>query len=330
MIEDIKQIIDDATRIVIVQADNPDGDSVASALALEQILHDLGKDPIMYCGVDLMGSHFANLPGWDRTVNTLPNQFDASIVVDCSVSRLFEQLQKTNQFGFLKAKPMIVIDHHDLESDMDFAKVIYNHKGASSTGQVIAEIAQQLKWSLGDVAKRMITSSILSDTLGFTSEMTSPEALRIVADFVEQGLSLAELEDARRSTMRKSLALVQYKGELLQRVQLHGGGRVATIDITWEEIEKYSNQYNPSMLVLDDMRMIEGVEVAIAFKIYQNGRITGKIRCNYGTQIAGVLGEAFNGGGHPYAAGFKELHCSNFPELKQQVITKATELLDDK
>ena len=42
-IKQIDQLVKGAKTIVIIQADNPDGDSLASALALEQILEDLGK-----------------------------------------------------------------------------------------------------------------------------------------------------------------------------------------------------------------------------------------------------------------------------------------------
>jgi nanoRNase/pAp phosphatase (c-di-AMP/oligoRNAs hydrolase) len=49
----IADIIKDAQRIVILQADNPDGDSLGSALALEHILADMGKEPLLYCGVDM-------------------------------------------------------------------------------------------------------------------------------------------------------------------------------------------------------------------------------------------------------------------------------------
>ena len=42
-----------AEKILILQADNPDADSLGTALALEQILHDLGKQTYLYCGVDM-------------------------------------------------------------------------------------------------------------------------------------------------------------------------------------------------------------------------------------------------------------------------------------
>jgi nanoRNase/pAp phosphatase (c-di-AMP/oligoRNAs hydrolase) len=53
MQEQIQQLVGDAQKIVVVQADNPDADSLGSALALEHILGDLGKDVYLYCGVDI-------------------------------------------------------------------------------------------------------------------------------------------------------------------------------------------------------------------------------------------------------------------------------------
>ena len=51
MFTEAKKIIDNATNIVVIQAENPDGDSVGSALALEEILGGLGKNASLYCPV---------------------------------------------------------------------------------------------------------------------------------------------------------------------------------------------------------------------------------------------------------------------------------------
>ena len=53
MDEQINQIIRDNQRFLIIQADNPDGDSLGSSLALESILTDMGKTVYLYCGVDM-------------------------------------------------------------------------------------------------------------------------------------------------------------------------------------------------------------------------------------------------------------------------------------
>lgn len=326
--DDIKKLINDAKTIVIMQADNPDGDSLASSLALEQILHDMGKDPHLYCGIGI-ASYLKYLPGWDRVSSELPKQFDLSIIVDCSSKTLFETADRSGQLAWVAAKPCIVIDHHDVKPTIDFASVIYNQTKAVSTGEVIYELAKELGWPLNINAMNMIAISILSDSLGLMTEATTARSIHIIAELVESGVNLAELDSARRELMRKSIEIVRYKGELLQRIEYHDNDRVATITIPWKEIEKYSNAYNPSMLVLDDMRLSEGTDIAIAFKEYKDKKITAKIRANFGKGIADKLAGHFGGGGHPYASGFKIMQPKPLSEVKKECIEVASELLSN-
>lgn len=128
--------------------------------------------------------------------------------------------------------------------------------------------------------------------------------------------------------MRKSPELIRYKGELLQRVEYFSDNRIATITVPWKEIERYSPSYNPTMLVLDDMRMTENTDIAIGFKFYNDGKVTAKIRCNYGRPIANDLAQHFGGGGHPYASGFKVADGRSFDDIKKECIREATLLLD--
>jgi phosphoesterase RecJ-like protein len=188
---DIQQIIEAARRIVILQADNPDGDSLGSALALEQILHDMGKEPLLYCGVDIP-SYLSYLPGWDRVSRELPQQFDAAIIVDTSADSLFAQLEKTGQKGWVAAKPVILLDHHAVETTITFANVICN-KAVVATGELIYELAQQLSWPLSVTAQEMLVSAIMADSLGLTTEATTARSIHIVGEMVEGGVSIAAL-----------------------------------------------------------------------------------------------------------------------------------------
>lgn len=321
------ELINAANTIVIIQADNPDGDSLASSLALETILGDMGKNPVMVCGID-MPAHLRYLSGWDRVQKDVPQKFDASIVVDASTVTLLENLDKSGQLAWIKARPVLVLDHHITSSGLEFANVSIIAP-AVSTGEVIYTLATTKNLPLSVEAMKFIAVSIMSDSLGLTSEGTTVQSIRYIADMVEAGVSLAELDTARRELMKREPHLLPYKGKLLQRVEFFDEGRIAVIMIPWEEIEKYSSIYNPSMLALDDMRMTTGVGVCIAFKVYNNGRVTAKIRCNPGSTIADKLADAFGGGGHPYAAGFKVNHAASYAELKKKTIEKAAQLLQE-
>lgn len=323
----VKELVDNASHVIVLQADNPDGDSVGSALALEAILSELGKQVSLVCNIDVP-AHLKYLPGWDRVVKDVPNAFDITIVVDSSTETLFEGAHSDVSFSWIKTKPVIVLDHHTTSSGLSFADVSIIEP-VVATGELIYKLATQLDWPMPVDGAEMLATSIMSDSLGLTTEATTPESFRVMANLVELGVSLPKLDMARRNLMRKEPELIPYKGELLQRVEFYAEGRLASVVIPWKEIEKYSNMYNPTMLVLDDMRMTVDVEVAIGYKLYNDGKITAKIRCNFGSPIADKLAEHFGGGGHPYAAGFKLTTPRPIDEVKMEVNTIASELLDN-
>jgi phosphoesterase RecJ-like protein len=77
------------------------------------------------------------------------------------------------------------------------------------------------------------------------------------------------------------------------------------------------------------MRLAIGTEIAVAFKIYKDGKVTAKIRANFGKPIADKLAEHFGGGGHKYAAGFKITNGRSYDDIKSEVINYASKLLED-
>ena len=323
----IQEIVDAAKHILVLQADNPDGDSLGSALALEAIFSEMGKKVSLICAID-MPAHLKYLSGWDRVMKEVPASFDATVIVDTSTETLFDMVKMDRGFEWIKTRPVIVLDHHIESGGISFATVSIVEP-VVATSELIHNIAVQLEWPLPVDACEMLAVSIMSDSLGLTTSSTTPSSFRVMGDLVERGVDLAKLDAARRELMKKEQKLISYKGELLQRVTFEGNGRIASIVIPWKEIEEYSSLYNPTMLAIDDMRMTIGVEIAIGYKLYADGKITGKIRCNYGNPIANDLAVQFGGGGHPYAAGFKILNKTPLEQVKKSVETAAILLLDN-
>jgi phosphoesterase RecJ-like protein len=237
---------------------------------------------------------------------------------------LLENLQKTDEIKWLKTRPCIIVDHHSTEPTIDFAAVEYIEP-AVSTGELIYELAKEYSWPVPLDAAQFIVYSILSDSMGLISESTSSESVRIVAELMDKGVSLAALDAKRKEFQKKQPQLLSYKGDLLKRIGYSESGNVAHIYIPWEEIEKYSPLYNPPMLVIDEMRQTEGVLVAVAFKSYPDGRITAKLRSNYGYPVCAAVAEQFGGGGHPYASGFRVTDGSSLEEVKE----KCFKLIDE-
>lgn len=315
----------DLKHVLVLQPENPDADSVASALALEEILGDAGITTTVYSYVNIP-TYLGYISGHDRITDEFPKSFDATIIVDTVTASLLENTLTGSRLAAVNQRPVIVLDHHPIASDLPLPTAEYYEGGKScvSTGQIVYKLAQGQGWSINQMAATHIVESMLADTLGLTTEPVGAEAFRDVAGLIELGASMSEIDTRRRKHMKKSPDLVTYKGKLLQRIEYLVDSKLAWIVIPWEEIQRYSPLYNPSMLALEELRNTEGVEISVAIKSYPDGKITGKIRANL--PIANELAAHFGGGGHEYAAGFKTM-AWRLDELKPELTKRVSELL---
>ncbi len=312
--------------VLVLQPENPDGDSVASALALEEILGDQGKEVIIY-GYVHIPDYLRYIQGVDRITDEFPNNFDATIIVDTVTASLLENTLQGEKLSKISKKPVLILDHHPVESDLPLEKAdFYGGEGSCvSTGEIVYYLAVKNGWNINQTAATHIVESMLADTLGLTTEAVEGSNVAVVAKCLDLGAKMSEIDHRRREFMKKSAAIVTYKGVLLQRIEYLLDGKLAIIHIPWEEIEKYSPFYNPSMLALEELRNTEGVELAIGLKTYPDGKITAKIRAN-NKPLAGDLAAHFGGGGHDYAAGFKTTDW-HYNELKTELVNQSKELL---
>lgn len=326
---DIQSLLSNSKTVVVVQADNPDADSLGSALALEQILEEMGKKVHLYCGVD-MPVYLQHLQGYDRVSSELPRTFDLSIIVDTSALSLLGKLSESGQQGWLATKPCIILDHHHTtDNDIPFATTAIIDDAVSSTGELIYNLARQHKWPLDVTSGEYIMSAILGDTQGLTNNLATPSTYRIMAELTELGVSRPKLEDARREFSKMDPSIYIYKATLIERTDFAAEGRIAVVTVPQNEITQYSPLYNPAPLIQTDMLMTRGVGVALVFKYYNDGKILCSIRCNPGHGIAAKLATAFGGGGHEYASGFKIQDGRPLNEVKSECIRAATELLNN-
>jgi len=316
----------DIKKVLILQPENPDGDSVASALALEEILGDAGKEVVIYSYVHIP-DYLRYIQGVDRITDEFPSNFDASIIVDTVTASLLENTLKGSKLSAISKKPVLVLDHHPVENNLPLENAdFYGGEGKCvATGEIVYHLAKQNNWEVNKTAATHIVESMLADTLGLTTEAVLPETVLTVALMLKLGANMAEIDKRRRELMKKTSKIVTYKGILLQRIEYLLDGKLALIQIPWEEIEEFSPFYNPTMLALEELRNTEGVEISVGIKTYPDGKITGKIRAN-NLPLAGELAAHFGGGGHEYAAGFKTMEWK-YDELKLELIKKSSELL---
>ena len=299
---EIKEAIESAKKISVIQAENPDGDSLGSAIALEQILTNLGKEVELFCPVDIP-KYLRYFNGWDRVSDNLWKS-DLYIIVDTTSSTLLSKILENPLYkNLLEKNKVVVIDHHtDATPDLPF-KYSLLLENRSSCSEVIFELCKKSRWQVNELASSSLMGAILSDTLGFTTQNVSKETFITASELTNLGAKVSNIEEARREFMKKAPEILEYKGDLIKRIEYFLDGKLALVHIPWDEIRQYSDKYNPSVLVIDEMRLVEGVEVCVAIKTYPDGKVTGKVRTN--SPIAADIAGYFGGGGHAYASGFR-------------------------
>lgn len=324
MYDKSKELIAAANKIIIIQAENPDGDSLGSSLALEEILGDLGKTVVMYCPVEIP-KYMRYIQGWDRVVTTFDPSADLAIIVDTAADVLITKVLETPGVRhFLESHPVLVIDHHTTESNLSFDHTMLSDD-AVATSEVIYALAADAGWAINPQAAENMMVAILSDSLGLSTQNVTPNTYFVAGKLTELGAKASVIEERRREFMKKSPEILAYKGELISRIEYLLDGKLALVHIPWDDIQKYSDQYNPSVLVLDEMRLVEGVELGVAIKTYPDGKITGKLRAN--TPIAEMVAGYFGGGGHKYAAGFRAYE--NYDKIVAELVTATDKALKD-
>ena len=302
MYEDVTKQINEANKVIVIQAENPDGDSLGSSLALEEILGDLGKEVTLYCPVEIP-KYMRYITGWDRVVSEFDSSADLAIIVDTSADVLLTKVLETPGVrSFLETHPAVVIDHHTTGSTLSFPHTMLS-EDAVATSEILYTLATNNGWQINQQAASSMLTAILSDSLGLTTQNVTSNSYFIAGKLTELGAVVADIENRRREFMKKSPEILAYKGELISRIEYLLDGKLALVHIPWEDIQQYSDQYNPSVLVLDEMRLVENVEIAVAIKTYPDGKVTGKLRSNI--PISEDVAGYFGGGGHKYAAGFR-------------------------
>ena len=80
-----RDFLEGKNKLCIIQAENPDGDSLGTALALDYLLSD--KEISLYCPVDIP-KYLRYFTDWSRVTNEFDYKADGYIIVDTAAEVL--------------------------------------------------------------------------------------------------------------------------------------------------------------------------------------------------------------------------------------------------
>ncbi len=309
-LDNIKQEIKNAGKIVILTHESPDGDAIGSSLAMYNALKQLNKQ------VDLI------IPEYPETFNFLEGaeeikkqgqedeKYDLAIALDAA------DVKRLNGFAkyFENAKVTINIDHHG--SNKMFADYNFVNPDAPACCQILILVLEYLGVDITKEIGTCLIAGIITDTGGFKYSGTSKETFEFTSWLLSIGVNVSEV-------YRKVLE-VRTKGNFaltklaIDRLELLEDGKIAFTYITKED-EKNVNAKNGDHDGLVDIgRTIEGVEVSILLR-EADGFFKGSLRSNEYVNVSDVC-MMFGGGGHVRAAGCS-IHLP-LEEAKEKIINE--------
>ncbi len=280
--------------ILIASHENPDADTLGSALALYLFLKKKGKKVFVGCKDKV--PHFLDfLPG-AKDVLRLPvnDVFSLAIVVDASgFSRVNAEV---------KAFRKVRIDHHiggEFYGEYDYI----DPEAPSTTALVYKLLCAWDKSAIDEDIAENLYAGLATDTGFFKYSNTTAESFGLAKELVELGAkpNWTYVNFAERESINK-LRLIS---KVLETLTLHEDGFVAGIAIFDKFFKEMGCEYSDSEGLVNYPRSLEGVEVAYAIIEKPEERVWKVSLRSKGKVDVAKIAEELGGGGHKYASGCK-------------------------
>jgi phosphoesterase RecJ-like protein len=216
--------------------------------------------------------------------------YDLVIVLDSSdVSRIGEVLDEYGQ-------PDLNIDHHP--TNTQFGRINLVETGAVATAEILYELIQELGLPLNQPAAEALLTGLITDSLGFRTNNTTPKSFRTAAALQELGADPSYLH--WKALLERPLEAVLYWGQGLSKVQKED--RLVWTTLTLDDREKVGYPGRDDADLVNVLSTISETDVCVIFIEQKDGSTKISWRAQEGFDVAAVALK-FGGGGHKPAAG---------------------------
>lgn len=296
--EDLLRKIRQGNRFLLTSHVNPDGDAIGSELGLARLLRRLGKGAVVW-NRDATPTLYRPLPGSERIhvgeepPAGFPDVFDATIVLECPSP------DRTGIEKYLPERPVINIDHH--LGNQCYGAVNWVDSAAPAVGEMVYRLSQGLKVALEPEVASCLYLTLVTDTGGFRFSNATPAAFEAAAALVRDGAHPEQVSQWLYES--QPLGVVRLLGEMLQTLQIHEEGRVASGRLTREMFARVGASPGDSEGLIDHLRSIAGVDAVALIREREDGSHKVSLRSRGEVDVEKIA-RHYGGGGHRNAAGF--------------------------
>lgn len=316
---EIGRALRDHQRFAVLSHVRPDGDALGSQLALAVSLQELGKT-VRVWNEDGMLEKYSFLPHAELLTKPPAAKEDVDLVValDTAVpTRLGTALDAVGS-----AKMMINIDHHP--SNPAYGDLVYVDPASPATGQILFELIADQKLPLTKEVAENLYVAISTDTGSFQYPNTTARTFEIAAELIRVGVDVGRVSQLLYENYpRRRIELLR---ELLGTMRFEGNGRVASFSLSLEMTKRLGVLPEDNEGLIDHLRAIRGVIVAVFFEELPDGKVRVSMRSKSEKADVCAICMKFGGGGHTLAAGAR-VH-GTLAEVEQKVLEAICEVVD--
>jgi phosphoesterase RecJ-like protein len=317
--EEIAHLIREHRRFVIISHVRPDGDALGSQLALGLSLRHLGKESRIW-NEDGMLEKYSFMPHAELLTKPppVPEDFDVAFALDTAIqNRLGTAVQ-----ALRSVKTWVNIDHHP--SNPRYGDLVYIDADAPATGQILFELMKSQALPIDtDIAENLYVA-ISTDTGSFQYPNTTARTFEIAAELVRAGVQVGRVsQQLYENYPRRRIELLR---ELLGTMRFQASGRVATFSLSLKTAAELGVVPEDNEGLIDHIRAIRGVVVAIFFEELPDGKVRVSMRSKSETVDVCAICQKFGGGGHTLAAGARVRGTLN--EVEQRVLEAVCDVVN--
>ncbi|PYL18961.1 MAG: bifunctional oligoribonuclease/PAP phosphatase NrnA [Verrucomicrobia bacterium] len=294
--EQIGQALREGERFAVLSHVRPDGDALGSQLALGLSLKRLGKD-VRIWNEEGMLEKYSFLPSANLLTKPPadPEDVDVAIALDTAIqNRLGTALPAVRS-----AKVWINIDHHP--SNPGYGDLVYINPKAPATGQILFELIRSEKLPIDAAIAENLYVAISTDTGSFQYPNTTARTFEMAAELVRAGVDVGRVSQLTYENYPRRRA--ELLRDLLGTMRFEANDRVASFSLSLATAKKLGVLPEDNEGLIDHLRAIHGVIVAVFFEELADGKVRVSMRSKSEKVNVCAICEKFGGGGHVLAAG---------------------------
>jgi len=316
ILEEIKK----AKRILVNCHNNPDPDSIGSALAARRILLGLGKEVEIICPSKELFEPVSYLEDYSEIKKNVDfssfdfTKFDLFLILDSSSWWMVANSEKFKPAGIKS----IVLDHHD--TNEKFGEINLIDTKIASIGELLYLIFEDWEVKVDRIVADQLMAAIVGDTGAFRYPDANQKTFQIVIELMKLG---ANKDKAIQHLYRSEpYSLMKFYGEVLSRAQLDKVGNFFWSAVPYEIFNGlgkpvFAKEASASLFA----QIVEGTDFGFIAVEQEKGRLNISFRSRTGFDVSKVA-EELGGGGRIYASGAR-IEGVSFDQAVEKVLEVA-------